>query len=746
MRCLWLMPVACLVLLSTNGLGADHVVLRDGFKLTGELSVDASRVVVNAGPCVYFFGSRQLLEPQAGAQLEPPERFQIQQPATKASRPAGAIARVIQVSSFDEHGRRTIVVEDPIKRTEVPVIQAISEVLPTHVVLRGLNYLWQSTLAINEVPTEVLLATLEQATDRSAPADRLRVANFFIQAGRFDAAKVELAEIKERFPQIASQAQELNEKLQRRVAERALELLDLAIDVGQWQRAERLARSLQEHPVPARSKPKLELITAEIETVKAKVERARELLHSTGSASEVTNRPQGTTAAVAAMIEGLSPMTLGRLQPLLTLADQPNTSAEDRLALAISGWVLGADLAHKDLAEAVKRWQEHERLHQILIAEDEVHAIQGIQELERSQATPDLLQRMIALLPAPPTEVQPGEPAIVSFGTPDFDKLDYQVLLPPEYDRHHSYPAVLTLHGQHTTAQRQLEAWRAEAARHGTIVIAPHWRLDPTRPYGYSVREHTVLVEMLCDARRRFAIDADRVFLSGHELGGMVAWDLGMGHPDEFAGLIPFAAAPLFYCERYVPNLTYLPVYNVEGSLNGANPQVTQAQFIRYFAEGFNAIYVEYPGRGREMFSAEIPTIFRWMKLKRREVAPTQFEAVSARHCDRRFYWLQADSFHQRATVAPQLFHKSRFRPAEMKGRVTDDNQIIIRTNGLEALTVLVPPKLVHLDDPTLSIRANSRILHRGALVPDIETMISELRRTGDRKRLVVKRISAPRL
>ena len=142
MRCLWLMPIASVMLWSATSPGADHVVLRDGFKLTGQLSVDSSRVVVNTGPCVYFFGSRQLLEPQAGEELEPPERFKVDQPATQAGRPLGAIARIIRVGSFDKYGRRTIVVEDPIKKTEVPVIQAISEVLPTHVVLRGINHPW----------------------------------------------------------------------------------------------------------------------------------------------------------------------------------------------------------------------------------------------------------------------------------------------------------------------------------------------------------------------------------------------------------------------------------------------------------------------------------------------------------------------------------------------------------------------------------------------------------------------------
>ena len=43
----------------------------------------------------------------------------------------------------------------------------------------------------------------------------------------------------------------------------------------------------------------------------------------------------------------------------------------------------------------------------------------------------------------------------------------------------------------------------------------------------------------LRDAMRRFSIDSDRVFLSGHSIGGDAAWDIGLAHPDLWAGVIP---------------------------------------------------------------------------------------------------------------------------------------------------------------------------------------------------------------
>ena len=52
----------------------------------------------------------------------------------------------------------------------------------------------------------------------------------------------------------------------------------------------------------------------------------------------------------------------------------------------------------------------------------------------------------------------------------------------------------------------------------------------------------------LRDACKRFSIDIDRVFLSGHSMGGDAAWDIGLAHPDLWAGVIPIVAA----ADKYV--------------------------------------------------------------------------------------------------------------------------------------------------------------------------------------------------
>ena len=97
---------------------------------------------------------------------------------------------------------------------------------------------------------------------------------------------------------------------------------------------------------------------------------------------------------------------------------------------------------------------------------------------------------------------------------------EYAVRLPPEYHPLRSYPAIVALHsGQ--GPQSAIEIWTAEAARRGYILIAPEYRVPgQTADYRYTPSEHAAVELALRDARRRYAIDSDRVFVAGQLTAG----------------------------------------------------------------------------------------------------------------------------------------------------------------------------------------------------------------------------------
>jgi hypothetical protein len=233
-------------------------------------------------------------------------------------------------------------------------------------------------------------------------------------------------------------------------------------------------------------------------------------------------------------------------------------------------------------------------------------------------------------------------------------------------------------------------------------------------------------------------VDADRVALTGHGAGGTAVWDLGMAHPDQFSALAPFNAIPKLYCEKYVPNISRLPVFVVMGGLLTA---AMQPEFAKYAAKSYDAVCVSYPARGSEGFGSETPTVFEWLSRKRRDPVPHELSVATARQSDRRFYWLRAETLRPGVAVAPQLYKRQIVRPATMSGTVNDANGILIRTNSLEEIAILLSPGLVQFDAPGLLIKVNNKQVHRGPIEPDFEGMLRELRRTGDAKRLLWKTI-----
>ena len=133
------------------------------------------------------------------------------------------------------------------------------------------------------------------------------------------------------------------------------------------------------------------------------------------------------------------------------------------------------------------------------------------------------------------------------------------------------------------------------------------------------------------DACRRFAVDTDRVFLTGHAIGGDAAWDIGLAHPDLWAGVIPVVAESDRFCALYWENAQNVPFYFVCGELDGNRMTENARDLDRYLQHGYNTTVVEYLGRGHEHFSDEILRLFDWMGRFHRDFFPREFTCATMR-------------------------------------------------------------------------------------------------------------------
>src|SRR5574340_847283 len=86
---------------------------------------------------------------------------------------------------------------------------------------------------------------------------------------------------------------------------------------------------------------------------------------------------------------------------------------------------------------------------------------------------------------------------------------------------------------------RSRSSLRWTARRNTTRSCRPPIR----RPFGFDWQDWGAqdALEVLADARRRFTIDTNRIWLAGHSMGGHGTWSVGIHHPGSFAALAPSA-------------------------------------------------------------------------------------------------------------------------------------------------------------------------------------------------------------
>ena len=114
----------------------------------------------------------------------------------------------------------------------------------------------------------------------------------------------------------------------------------------------------------------------------------------------------------------------------------------------------------------------------------------------------------------------------------------------------------LSVHGASVEAVNQANAYKQK--EWGTLV-APTNR----RPFGFAWEDWGRLdaLEVLADAKNIYHPDEERIYLTGHSMGGHGTWYLGATYPDYFAAIAPCAGYPdlLLYRDNFMKSRLQLP-------------------------------------------------------------------------------------------------------------------------------------------------------------------------------------------
>ena len=119
----------------------------------------------------------------------------------------------------------------------------------------------------------------------------------------------------------------------------------------------------------------------------------------------------------------------------------------------------------------------------------------------------------------------------------------YRLFVPSTYDGSKTYPLIIALHGmggdENSYFDQYLQgAFKVEAENRGYIVACPKGREPASMYIGPAEKD---VMDVIAEVRRDYKVDAERIYMTGHSMGGYGTWSVAMNHPEVFAALAPVA-------------------------------------------------------------------------------------------------------------------------------------------------------------------------------------------------------------
>lgn len=323
----------------------------------------------------------------------------------------------------------------------------------------------------------------------------------------------------------------------------------------------------------------------------------------------------------------------------------------------------------------------------------------------------------------------------------------YSVLLPTSYQPDIAYPLIVLLHGAHVTDWGQNII--SYEPKEWAIQVAVHDRGNNR----YRDIGEVDLYEALMDVQRRYRIDPERLYLSGHSMGGYGTWFQATRYPDRWASISPQAGYADYFLYHpamggpantaqqpfqkrlleqwspltFVENLLYVPAYIVHGAKDDNVPVTHSRKMAARLGElGYTYVYDENPEGGHwwgprgQYYGMEVvdkPPIWTFFqKHDRRVRLPKRVVYTTDSLRFHEAYWVAIDELE----AANQI--------ARIEAEVTAPNAIAVKLSNITQFTLRLNNGLVCTDRP-IKLSLDGHVVYDAPLPPSAHLT---LRRAAD--------------
>ena len=376
-----------------------------------------------------------------------------------------------------------------------------------------------------------------------------------------------------------------------------------------------------------------------------------------------------------------------------------------------------------------------------LLREEELTCV----ELEQMLRQGPILQR--------PANIQPGK----LFGKIPLPciHLNYEttffLYVPNAYSEKHPSPFLLIGHGGNgsmsrsyaeSTAQMAIQDWIPIAEQYGFILAAP----ATTRGWGNI--GYSIVSSLRSQLQRWFRLDPDRMYLTGHSMGGHLSWRSAIYIGDRWGAVAPMSGGYDYVEKGLMKMLFNVPGYVTFGKQEPygiADANRNMRSWLQ--AHDFEWIVQEKSG-GHEIFFDELPKVAEFFlkhprNLYRIQVWGEAWQYDRWEEPDEQ--WKRYHQWHPKRYIPHGSFHWLRLwadktLPPGNRQRVfakidRRDNVIFLESEHVKKVSLYVHPHLIDLERE-VQIVANGDIVFSGLIETDVVTMLDTVREFDDWGRL----------
>ena len=416
---------AAIAVWAGGGQAAETITLKNGTVLEGSLGKISSMgadPLSGSGPVGLkqivicddqlrriFVGTNQVATAPAPKPAATIDKFVIPQRVAIAGRHVGSVGPIVRVTPFDEWGRRIFTMAST--DGNIDIVQGTTEITPTWTKVEAIqgvnNLIWTMKIATSSIPRETLNKILYHHIDPKKSEDRLKIVRFYVQSQRVQDARAEIASAINDFPMLAA-LPPVASTLTQMAANRLIKEIELRRDAGQPGLAMAMLDRFPSDGVAGETLLKVRDMLADF---KAQEQQGHELLKMLDEQLALVKDDRvraELTPIVTEIKTSLTIHTLDRLADFARLASDPALSAEQKMSLAVSGWLLGSGSGLDNLAVSKSLVQIRELVRQYLLSKRKPERDAILTQLESLEgATPAYLAKLIAHM-KPPLDVTPA--------------------------------------------------------------------------------------------------------------------------------------------------------------------------------------------------------------------------------------------------------------------------------------------------------------------------------------------------